>query len=307
MQVGALLLRHRLIGGVPDQQVAETERVLARELGTIGPDELLAREREEAGAHVRPDGLRAEGGDGAGVEDLALDGAALDHGTLVGVQSVQARGEQEVDRRWDRHVREVLDGAPRTPFEAKEAVVDQHREHLLDEQRVALRGFEDPVPRDLRYRRLPQEVVDEQRGLVTGEGLEKDRGGVHLAATPAGADVEQLGTSDTDQQDGGVARPVGEMLDQVQHRGLGPVDVVEDDDDRAVRARDARGPSGRPRRSPPSRPEDSTRTGLPRATRSAPRRRCRRAMRRASLARRPAARLRGCPPPDGSPRRAGRT
>ena len=48
VQVGALLLRHRLVGGVTDQQVAEPERIFPRELGTIGPDQLLPRQREQA-------------------------------------------------------------------------------------------------------------------------------------------------------------------------------------------------------------------------------------------------------------------
>ena len=50
VQLGAGRLRQRVVGGVADQQVAEAERVVARELRRVGPDELLADERQPAAA-----------------------------------------------------------------------------------------------------------------------------------------------------------------------------------------------------------------------------------------------------------------
>ena len=65
------------------------------------------------GRTCRPQRLGGERGHRAGVEDLAFDGPALDHRALLRVEPVQARGEQQLDRRRDRDVGEVLDGAPR--------------------------------------------------------------------------------------------------------------------------------------------------------------------------------------------------
>jgi len=44
VQVGAQALGQRLVGGVPDQEVAEAERIFARELRPVGTDELAAHE-----------------------------------------------------------------------------------------------------------------------------------------------------------------------------------------------------------------------------------------------------------------------
>ena len=58
----------------------------------------------------------------------------------------------------------------RTLLEAQETVVDQHREHLLDEQRVALGRIEDAIARDHRDIGLPEEIVDELGRVVAREG-----------------------------------------------------------------------------------------------------------------------------------------
>ena len=50
------------------------------------------------------------------------------------------------------------------------------------------------------------------------------------------ARIEQLGAGDRQQQDRRVARPIGDVLDEVQHRRLGPLQVVDHHDER-LRAR----------------------------------------------------------------------
>ena len=68
-----------------------------------------------------------------------------------------------------------------------------------------------------------------------GERLEQDRRRVQLAAAPTGPQLEQLRPGDAEQEDRCVARPVGDVLDQVEEDRLGPLDVVEDDDLRPLR------------------------------------------------------------------------
>ena len=124
---------------------------------------------------MRPQSLGCERGHGARMEDLSFDGAAFDHGALLRVEPVQTRGQQQVDRRRDREVREVVDGAPRAIFESQQAIVDQHADHLLNEQRVSLRGREDPFARGARQVCIAQQVVEQRARLVTGERFEQDR------------------------------------------------------------------------------------------------------------------------------------
>ena len=76
------------------------------------------------------------------------------------------------------------------------------------------------------------ELFDQLCALGFGERLQENRGRVQLAPTPIGTEIEQVGPGEADQQDRYVSRPVGEMLDQVEERGLTPMDVVEDNDDR---------------------------------------------------------------------------
>ena len=120
-------------------------------------------------------------------------------------------------------------------------------------------------------RRAPRSRSGAQR-------LELDRGRAHAAAAPAGADVEQLGPREADEQQRRLAHPGGEVLDQLEQRLLGPVDVLEDEHERLLAARAARPTRARPRRSPagcarPRRPRARRRRG--RAGRRPPRPRSR--------------------------------
>ena len=87
MQVGADRLGKRVVGSVADQQVAEAIAVVAGELGAVGTDELAAHERGEPGRDLRL--LRGERLHAAAVEDLAFDGAALEHPALGLVELVE--------------------------------------------------------------------------------------------------------------------------------------------------------------------------------------------------------------------------
>ena len=91
----------------------EAEGVRTR---AIGADEALARERREVARGVRA----------AHVEAHALDGGALEDVALVGVEALDAGGEDRLDARRQR------------------ALVGSHRDELLEEQRVALGAPHDP-------------------------------------------------------------------------------------------------------------------------------------------------------------------
>src|SRR4029078_12383966 len=60
--------------------------------------------------------------------------------------------------------------------------------------------------------------------------VEQGRRAVELPAAPAGLRVEQLGACDAEKEDRRSPREVGDVLDELEERRLGPVDVVEHDD-----------------------------------------------------------------------------
>ena len=140
MQVGADRLWERVVGGVADQQVAKAIAVVTGDLSAVGTHELAPHERCEPGRDLRL--LGSERLDAAAVEDLALDGAALEHPALGLVELVEPRREQSLQRR--RHV--------------DVSILGRHREHLRDEQRVAACGAGDPLAQLVRHRVADQRV-----------------------------------------------------------------------------------------------------------------------------------------------------
>ena len=74
VQLRAPLLGQPLVGGLADQRVREPERVLARQLGAVGADQLLAHERDQVRGDRGAIGLREQLGQRADVEAAALDG-----------------------------------------------------------------------------------------------------------------------------------------------------------------------------------------------------------------------------------------
>src|SRR5205823_556855 len=70
--------------------------------------------------------------------------------------------------------------------------------------------------------------------LFSTQRLELDRGRTNAPPAPARTDVEQLGAGKADDQERRIPHPLGEMLDQVEERVLGPVDVLESEYERLV-------------------------------------------------------------------------
>ena len=183
-----------------------------------------------------PSGCGSSSRERAAMEEPPLDRGALDDRTLLGLEAVDARREQRLDRR--RHGRV---GCLR--------VVGEHREQLLDEERIALGRLDDPALRLLRGARRPRsKPSDEARRLVRVEWVERDERRATTRRGPRRPRVEEIRTGEAEQQDRRVAREPDHVLEQVEQRGLGPVDVVHDDDQRPVGSERLEETAERPRR-----------------------------------------------------------
>ena len=225
VELGSRLLGERVVGGVADQKVAEAECLLVGVGRLVRADHLLADEREEVGGDVVALGRRRELLHGAAVEDLPLDGTAADHVALAGPEPVEPRLQERLDRRRHRRSRR----AP--PSSLTVASISSMKSGLPSAAGRIRRAH---VVGELRSAREPR---DQQLAVLAGERLEQDRRRVQLAAAPAGPQLEQLGPGDAEQEDRRVARPVGDVLDQVEEDRLGPLDVVEHEDLRPLAAR----------------------------------------------------------------------
>src|SRR5579864_8857592 len=158
------------------------------------------------------------------MEQLALDRAAAQELALRGIQLVDAGRQERLDAR--RHEDLVA------------ASLTQQREHLLDEERVSLRGGSDPDAQIRLELLAVQEVVDELVDLARRERLERDGDRVASPRAPARTQLEQLRPRETDQHERRSGREVRHVLDELDERRLAPLHVVEHDYERLlVRAR----------------------------------------------------------------------
>ena len=217
VELGADGFREALVRRVTDEEVAEAKCVVARDQRLVGSDELLADKPYQLAGHVHNLRSGCQGRHGAAVENLTFHRASLDHCSLPLVQRVEPGLEQGLNRR--RH----LDGPARFAGE---------RGHLLEEQ-----GFPSAVARmralvSVSSSTSPRRLSASLDRFAVCERLEKDRCRVELAAAPAGPDVEQLGAGEAKEQDRSAARPVGDVLDEVEHRRTRPVEVVDDQHER---------------------------------------------------------------------------
>ena len=86
-----------------------------------------------------------------------------------------------------------------------------------------------------RLRAGPGEQAADQLGsLLVGERRERERRGVQLAAAPARPALEELGPRRRDDEQRYVGHPVDELVEEVEEALVGPVDVLDDDDERAL-------------------------------------------------------------------------
>ena len=110
--------------------MVEAEAVVAWVQRSVGPHELLAHEREQRPADAGT--VVEQRADAAAVEQAALDRASLDNVTLLGLEPVDPRRQQRLDA--GRHG--LRDGV---------GILREHRDQLLDEQRIALRSRDDAL------------------------------------------------------------------------------------------------------------------------------------------------------------------
>ncbi len=200
VQLGPGLLGQRVVGGVADELVAELEAVAAAEGGLGRAQQLLADQGQQVGVGRGPGRLGGEGEHGRPVEGLAHDRRAVQQGPLLAGQPVQAGGQQRLDGRRGGGGGQVV-GHPAAAVAAQPALLDQHGQQLLEEQRVALGGPGDAVGGVAGQGRLPGQVLQQGRRLLGGQRLQQHGAGVQAPARPAGPLLQQLGPGHGHHQD----------------------------------------------------------------------------------------------------------
>ncbi len=163
------------------------------------------------------------------VEDLAFDRGVFEQAALVGFETVEAGGQERLDRRRHDDLTVTV-----TVIVVVVVAVGDEGDHLFEEERVAGRRCGDAGPGAGRQPAAAGEAGDQRGGRLRAERVKQQRAGVGLAVGPGRALLEELRSGQADDQDGDVADGVGEVLDQVQQCRLGPVDVLEDQQQRSL-------------------------------------------------------------------------
>ena len=219
VEVRAAALGQAAVGDLAEQRVGEAEAVVARR--ALGVDQLAPHERGQRGGQV----VVAERRERAAAEAPALDRGVLEQRALVRAELVEPRGQHGLDGRRQLALR-----------------ADRHQ--LLEEQRVAVGPLDHPAGREP----LGAEPRHERERVDLVERVEAEHGGAALRRRPRRPALEQLRTAEADEQDRRAAGERDQVVDEVQQRRLGPVGVVDHDDERALAGGGLEQPADRPGR-----------------------------------------------------------
>ena len=216
VQLGARRLRQRLVGGVADQQVAEAEGVLAGNCGLSGRTSSLRTSDGQARRTV----CSSSGASACTAprwKTLALDRAALEHGALGGSS-------------WSRRAASSAWIVGGTVDVAVARLLDE-RDHLLDEQRVALGGLADPVRRPSSS---CAEARDQQLRLVGPSGSSSTVVAFTLPPAQPGRRSSSSGRAMQSSRIGASRERSATCSTRSRNVSSAPVDVVEDADQRPL-------------------------------------------------------------------------
>ena len=125
---------------------------------------------------------------------------------------------------------------PRRRPRAQEAVVDHHRQQLLDEERVAL-----APPRRFARARRPRcrrrrQVVDDLRARRAESGVEREV----LELLPGRVGFSSTSGRATQRRSAGARLPSRHVVDEIEQRRLGPVKILEHEHERPAARRASR-------------------------------------------------------------------
>ena len=133
-------------------------------------------------------------------------------------------------RQLDSH--ELVRRPPAIPLPGNRALVDQVAQDLLEEERVAFRTLEDPRPGLVRQPIDVEQMPDESLRRLGCQRAEEHPGEAPPAATPGRMVICQLRSSRTDEEQRALG-PFGDLFEHVEQHRVGPVNVVDDDDERS--------------------------------------------------------------------------
>ena len=199
---------------MPEQVLQEAVlALLGRARIRLQPQHLPAHQRRQQ--RLEPGRVEAGQRDQRGRgERLAQHRSVADEPPLLGRQPVQAGSDQRVQRLRHLERLDLARDAIRGTILDQEATIEQHPHRLDRIQRHTLRPRQDLAA---QRRRQPRHQARQQLAhRLLGERLQVQRGEVAVARAPGRPPLGQLRPRQRDHEQGMVARPLEQVLDEVE-------------------------------------------------------------------------------------------
>ena len=220
VQFRPVRLRYPAVGDVADEDVMEAEAAFPL------VNESAALETAEIGVLERAQIFEVYSG-----EQAPEHGRAAYDFELSGTEAVEPTCDQRFDRR-------------RSLVERHVGCFRRKCQQLFGKERIPACVLDDPLFH-VGCDRSARELLHERGDVIRSEWLELDDEPRRGRAAPTRARLEQLAPSQAHKQDRS-AGPLAEVLDEVEERRLGPMDVVENDDQRPLAGDDLQQAAYRP-------------------------------------------------------------
>ena len=223
--------RQQVIGNGPDERLGEDI------LAAFGR-ELLSSDRQYLFSH-EGGGSRRDGpgpcprsprspGEGSSAQHRAL----LHDTTFVRIEGVETRRDEGCQPRWSLELTQFADEVEGVVVGPCDDALVQEPSHRLDGvEGDAIGTLHDPCPRAVGKAR--DEAIQQLAHDLAGERVDRE------ARNRSAGEHESLALSafrsrQHEKEDGTVTRPFEEMVQEVDHAGIGPLQVLDDHHDRQM-------------------------------------------------------------------------
>ena len=161
-------------------------------------------------------------------EGLAEDGSVLQEATFLGGEPVEAGGDQALQRLRHLELRDLAGDAVDALLLHEQAAVEERADRLDRVQRNALGPGEDALAKLLR--KPGHEPVEERPHRRLRKGCERERRLVG-AVPEVGVPSLELRAREAQHEDRLLSRPLEQVPDELDERGVGPLQVLEEECD----------------------------------------------------------------------------
>ena len=231
VQSGPLGLRQGGVGHVADQDV--TEAVGARPRPPVRRDDATSHERVQGVAELAAGALTSPATcSSSNSSPMMLAAWSTAFSACVRASS-RAAMSAWIDSGTRTSTLSAIGGAPAVAVADEAALLDQHPHEFLAEERIARRTRDDLGAQRLGQIVDVEEPGDQCPGLVGGERFEHDRRRVRDARSPGRIAFEQFGPGDADDEKRHVDDMLEQTADDLEDGVVGPLQVVDHDDDAA--------------------------------------------------------------------------